>query len=101
MAGYQVHASAEPEQALATLREHGRSIDVLLTDVMLPGMGSRQLAAQSLALSPDLLLIYMSGYTEDAILHRGGLHPNAAFIDKPISAEALLGRLRQVLAGRA
>ena len=99
--GYRVLAAASPEHALALSREHAGGIDLLLTDVVMPGMNGKQLAEQLLNERPDLNVIYMSGYTDDIIAHRGVLEARERFIEKPAPAEALLQTVREVLDSRS
>jgi hypothetical protein len=96
-AGYTVIDSGDPEQALELFARDARTIHLLLTDVVLPGIGGRELAGRMTAARPGLRVVFMSGYTDDAIIHRGGLDPSAAFVDKPIAAAALLAKLSEVL----
>jgi CheY-like chemotaxis protein len=97
-AGYAVTETGDPRAALATLRRAPARFQLLLTDVVMPWMGGRELAESAAAVAPRLKVVFMSGYTDEAIGHRGGLTPGAAFIDKPVAAHDLLRRLREVLA---
>jgi len=74
-----------------------RPIDLLLTDVVLPEMSGRDLAEWLAAQRPGLLVIYMLGYTDDAIVHPGRLEPGTAFLQKPFAPDVLLWRVREVL----
>jgi signal transduction histidine kinase len=96
-AGYTVIDSGDPKQALELCARDARTIHLLLTDIVLPGIGGRELAGRMTAARPGLRVVFMSGYTDDAIIHRGGLDPSAAFVDKPIAAAALLAKLSEVL----
>ncbi|HEY3382140.1 MAG TPA: response regulator [Vicinamibacterales bacterium] len=95
--GYRVLAAANADEAKAFAREHDGPIHMLLTDVVLPGMGGRDVARQVLAERPDVRMAYMSGYTDDMIVHHGVLEPGLAFIRKPFTGEALLRKTREVL----
>ena len=95
--GYTVLEAATADAASSLARDHAGPIHLLLTDVVLPGAGGRALADELLARRADLKVLFMSGYTEDAILHRGVLAPNTAFIHKPFSADGLTTKLREVL----
>jgi PAS domain S-box-containing protein len=95
--GYTVLATDSPQQALRLCHEYEAKIDLLLTDVVMPGMSGRRLAEQALAYRPTLKILYMSGYTDDTILHHGGLEPGSVLMEKPFSGEFLLRSLRQAL----
>jgi len=97
-AGYTVVDTGDPRAALQLLGQEAQGTALLLTDVVLGGMGGRQLAERAVGVCPDLRVIFMSGYTDDAIISRGELDPRAAFIDKPVAAHQLLRRVREVLA---
>ena len=73
------------------------SIDVLLTDVVMPGTSGPELAKQLVERQPSLMVVYMSGYTEDAIVHHGVLNPGIAFLHKPFNSETLGRKIREVL----
>ena len=95
--GYTVLEAATADAASALARDHTGPIHLLLADVVLPGASGRTLADELLARRGDLKVLFMSGYTEDAIVHRGVLAPNTAFIHKPFSTEALAAKVREVL----
>jgi len=76
-------------------------IDLLLTDVVLPGMNGRQLAEQAKNRRPDLKVLFTTGYSRNAIVHQGRLDPGVAMIQKPITQERLAARIRDWLDGRA
>ena len=73
------------------------SIDVLLTDVVMPGASGPELTRQLVERRPALKVIYMSGYTEDAIVQHGVLKPGIAFLHKPFTSETLGPKIREVL----
>jgi PAS domain S-box-containing protein len=94
-AGYRVLVAASGTEALEIgCRE---PVDLLLTDAVLPGMGGRELAERLSAARPNVRVLYMSGYTENAIVHHGVLDPGIAFVQKPVSLQVLLGKVREVL----
>ena len=96
-AGYDVIDAADGEVALAALREETRRIDLLLTDVIMPKMSGRQLAARFLEQRPGTPVLYMSGYTDDKLGHHGVLDPDVELIQKPLTPDALLRRVRALL----
>ena len=79
---------------------HAGEIHLLFTDVVMPGMGGRELVERLLPKRPHLSVIYTSGYTDNAIVHHGTLDPGTNFVAKPFNATALLGKVKEVL-GRA
>jgi CheY-like chemotaxis protein len=97
--GYRVLAAATPDEAMRLAEEHAGAIDLLVTDVIMPGMNGRELAQGLVALYPDLKLLFMSGYTADVIAHQGVLEDGFNFIEKPFSVESLGKRIREVLDG--
>jgi FixJ family two-component response regulator len=72
-------------------------IHLLLTDVVMPGMNGRAVAESLVAARPGLKVLYMSGYTDDVIAHRGVLEPGTLLLEKPFTAVAFLGRVREAL----
>ena len=94
--GYKALVASNAEEALRFFEQHA-SIDVLLTDVVMPGTSGPELTRQLLELQPALKVIYMSGYTEDSIVQHGVLKPGIAFLHKPFTAEVLGRKLREVL----
>ena len=98
--GCNVLATRSPGEALRLAEERPGGIDVLLTDVVMPEMNGRDLADRLLASWPDLKCLYMSGYTDDVISHRGVLDEDVSLLHKPFSMDDLLDALRRVLNGR-
>jgi two-component system, cell cycle sensor histidine kinase and response regulator CckA len=94
--GYTVLVAANADEALR-LFEANQTIDVLLTDVVMPGASGPELTRQLVEQRPALRVIYMSGYTEDAIVQHGILKPGIAFLNKPFNSETLGAKIRQVL----
>jgi PAS domain S-box-containing protein len=94
--GYTVLTAANAREARRMLEEHA-SIDVLLTDVIMPGGSGPDLTAGLGARWPDLRVIYMSGYTEETIVHHGVLDPGIVFLHKPFTSDTLGQKLREVL----
>jgi nitrogen-specific signal transduction histidine kinase len=94
--GYRVLEATDAAQALAQEPEWG-PIHLLVTDVVMPGLGGRELAAALMLRRPGLRLLYISGYTDDEITRRGLLDAGAPFLEKPFEAEGLARRVREVL----
>jgi signal transduction histidine kinase len=95
--GYKVLEAPTAVAASDLARDHAGPIHLLLTDVVLPGLGGRPLAAELLVLRTELRVLFMSGYTEDAIAHRGMITANTAFLPKPFTADGLVLKVREVL----
>jgi CheY-like chemotaxis protein len=95
--GYRVIEAASGADALEAIERHQGHIDLLLTDVVMSGMSGRELAEKLTELLPDLKVLYMSGYTDDAILRHGVFHKSAAFLGKPFSPGMLVRKLGDVL----
>ncbi len=96
--GYRVLEAATPRQALEVAEAHQGPIHAILTDVIMPEMNGRELAERLKLLLPEAPVVYMSGYTDDAIGHHGLLDPGTLFLQKPFSAHALLWKLHDALA---
>ncbi len=95
--GYQVLDAASGAEALARCEAYRRPIHLLLTDVVMPEMNGRQLAEMLVAQRPEIRVLFMSGYTDDAVLRHGVQNRSEAFIQKPYAPEALLRTIREVL----
>ncbi|MDQ2977547.1 MAG: response regulator [Acidobacteriota bacterium] len=95
--GYGVITGSNGEEALRVSREFEGRIDLMITDVVMPRMGGRALAEHLAVLRPETKVLYMSGYTDDAIVRHGILDEQVSFIQKPFSADVLLMKARQVL----
>ncbi|MCC5849230.1 MAG: response regulator [Verrucomicrobia bacterium] len=95
--GYTVHAAESPEEALRLIEEQENIIDLLLTDVVMPGMSGRELAEKLAPDYPAMKVLYMSGYTADVIASQGILEENVQFVSKPFSRDALARKVRGVL----
>jgi two-component system, cell cycle sensor histidine kinase and response regulator CckA len=95
--GYTVIATENGDQALTMLTLHQRTVDLLLTDLVLPGMSGRVVAERALQLVPDLRVLFASGYTDDVIVQRQLLEHGASFLQKPFTPRALGEKVREVL----
>ena len=95
--GYQVFLGSDGSEGLRLFEEHKESIDLLITDVVMPGMGGRELATRVKAAKPGLKVLYMSGYTDEAINPQGALEEGLSFIQKPFAPDELLRKVREVL----
>ncbi|MDE3225111.1 MAG: response regulator [Nitrospirota bacterium] len=98
--GYRVLEADSGEAALALCQGDRSPIDFLVTDVVMPGINGRKLAERLTALRPGVGVLYMSGYTEDEVLHQGVQSLGAAFLPKPFSAVELTGAVRALLDAR-
>jgi CheY-like chemotaxis protein len=97
--GYYVLTASNTDELLQTIQEYDGSIDLLLTDVIMPGMNGPELYERLRDSYPSLKVIYMSGYTDDVIAHHGILEEGFDFIQKPFSINILTDKLRKVLDG--
>ncbi|MFZ0801099.1 MAG: PAS domain S-box protein [Terriglobales bacterium] len=95
--GYTVLEAENGERALHIVTEHSEAIDMLITDVVMPGMSGRELSARLCATHPQTKVLYLSGYTEDAIVHEGVLEAGTAFLQKPFTLQMLSRKVREVL----
>ena len=98
--GYKVLEADNGEAALRIVSNHSDKIDMLITDVVMPGMSGRELSARLCASRPQTKVLYLSGYTEDAIGHEGVVDPDTAFLQKPFTLQMLSRKVREVLGER-
>jgi PAS domain S-box-containing protein len=99
--GYTVLTAVDGSEALEVLERHGRPVDLLVTDVVMPDMSGRDLAREIARKNMARRTLFISGYTDDAIVRHGVLEPGLAFLYKPFSPKTLLSKLREVLDGPA
>ncbi|MFT3916132.1 MAG: response regulator [Anaeromyxobacteraceae bacterium] len=97
-AGYEVQLATSGAEALAFLREHpSRPLDLLVTDVVMPGMSGSDLATEVQRQRPGLPVLYVSGYSPEFLAERHGIAEGSDLLQKPFTTDALLGRVRQAL----
>ncbi|HEX4995762.1 MAG TPA: response regulator, partial [Methylomirabilota bacterium] len=101
MSGYVVLEARQGAEALEISNRHAGPIHLLVTDVVMPQMSGRELAQRLATLRPELKVLYMSGYTDDAIVRHGVLASGIAFLSKPFTPNALALKVREVLDGVA
>ena len=95
--GYSILTAGGATEAIEVSEAHAGPITLLLTDVVMPDMSGRQLASELIRSRPEMKVLFLSGYTEDAIVHHGVLDPGVNFLPKPFSREVLARKLREVL----
>jgi CheY-like chemotaxis protein len=95
--GYDVIDTVDPGEALTACRDLEKPIHLLLTDVVMPLTSGRELAARVSEMRPSIKVLYMSGYAEDTIVHHGVVDEGIAFLQKPITPNALTHKVREVL----
>ena len=95
--GYRVLVAASGPEALRLAEHQAGGIDLLVTDVVMPGMSGRELGLLLGPARPRMKVLYVSGYTDESIVHHGVLEPGVAFMQKPFSAEGLARKVREVL----
>ncbi|MCI0486919.1 MAG: response regulator [Blastocatellia bacterium] len=99
MKGYHVLEAANGIEALELCRRTSRTIDLMITDVVMPQMGGRELAERLAELRPETRVLYVSGYTEDEMVHHGVSQEKMNFLQKPFSPDALIQKVRHILDG--
>jgi two-component system, cell cycle sensor histidine kinase and response regulator CckA len=99
--GHTVFVAAGGAAALQLLETHAGRIDLLVTDVVMPGMSGRELVERVAVLRPTMKVLYLSGYTDDAVVRHGVLQAGIAFLQKPFAADTLVRKVREVIDGKA
>jgi PAS domain S-box-containing protein len=99
--GYTVIEAGDGISGVRVAEEYPGKIEILITDVVMPGMSGRELAKRVMVARPDIKVLYLSGYTEDAIIHEGALEPGTAFLQKPFTLQVLARKVREVLRGES
>jgi CheY-like chemotaxis protein len=97
--GYRVIAAPSGAEALEAARRHAGPIHLLVTDVVMPGLGGGALSERLAELHPETRVLFMSGYTDDAVVRHGILHSAVAFVQKPFTPGALVRKVREILDG--
>jgi CheY-like chemotaxis protein len=95
--GYNLLVAPNGQAALELANRYPDPIHLLLTDVVMPGLSGKAVAEQLTSTRPDLKVLFMSGYTEEAIAHHGMLDPYIFLLQKPFSAQELAHKVREVL----
>jgi PAS domain S-box-containing protein len=95
--GYKLLEAADGDEALRVATSHDGPIDILITDVVMPGMSGQELSRRLCIKDSSLRVLYLSGYTEDSIIREGTLEAGTAFLQKPFSLQALSRKVREVL----
>jgi CheY-like chemotaxis protein len=95
--GYKVHSAETGKEAIELMNKKSETIDLLLTDMVMPGLSGAQLYEQALQIIPDLKVIFMSGYTDDSILKEIRKKENVQFISKPFDQQSLSRAIRKSL----
>jgi two-component system cell cycle sensor histidine kinase/response regulator CckA len=95
--GYKVLDGSQGNEALQICEGHKGPIHLMVTDVVMPGMSARELANRLMSVHPEMKVLYMSGYTDNAITHHGVLEKGMNYIQKPFTVDGLLRKVREVL----
>ena len=97
--GYRVLVAESGAEALMLVEQHVEPIHLVVTDVVMPGMNGREVVDRLRARRPDVKALYLSGYTDEAIVHHGIIESGIPFLQKPFTLEALGRKVREVLDG--
>jgi signal transduction histidine kinase len=96
-AGYNVYIASNAEEALRVFNEAKVHIDLLVTDIMMPGLNGKELADSAVKINPNLKVIYISGYSDNALFKEGVIAPDIALLRKPFLPEKLIDEIRKIL----
>ena len=99
--GYRVYVAMDGHEALAVSKAHDGPIHLVVTDVVMPNMGGRELALELWKTRPETRVLFMSGYTEDSIIHQGLRKQSVGFIGKPFRPDVLARKVREMLASKS
>ena len=94
---YRAIAAANAQAALHVLIDDDKRVDLLLTDVIMPGLNGRELGRRAQALRPGIRVLYMTGYSRNAVVHHGRLAEGVDLLQKPVSQAQLASRVREIL----
>jgi two-component system, cell cycle sensor histidine kinase and response regulator CckA len=97
--GYRVHETRNGHEAIRVLESGGEGIDLLITDIVMPGLGGAELLARVASVQPDLKILCISGHVDWATVHRAAIGSGTPFLHKPFTPEALAQKVREVLDG--
>jgi CheY-like chemotaxis protein len=95
--GYKVLLAKNGQEAIEICQAYGGTIDLMLTDVVMPGMNGKMVADNLKPFRPEMQVLFMSGYTDDSIIHHGVLDPGTNFLDKPFTVDALTSKVSETL----
>jgi CheY-like chemotaxis protein len=98
--GYVVRSASDGEEALDIAREIGDDLELLVTDVVMPGMNGRELHRQLTGFCPNAKVLFMSGYTDNVIIHKGFVDEGVKFLQKPFTVKELTEKIRETLEER-
>jgi PAS domain S-box-containing protein len=98
--GYDVHCASEGEEALEIAKKAGSGLDLLVTDVVMPGMNGRELHRRVIEYCPKVKVLFMSGYTDNVIIHKGFVDEGVKFLQKPFTVRELADKIRDTLEDR-
>ncbi len=99
-AGYHVLEAEDGEHAMKAAAAHHGSIQILVTDVVMPHMSGSELASKLAAVRPEMKVLFISGYTDDTVFRHGVLEGGVAYLQKPFNLNSVAQKIREVLGGR-
>jgi CheY-like chemotaxis protein len=94
---YRVLSASSAQAALTILLQEGQQVDLLLTDVVMPGINGRELGRRAQQIRPHLSVLYMTGYSRNAVVHQGRLDEGVDLLEKPITQAKLALKIREML----